>query len=89
MVKHRRGHRKKSKRVKLHNVVFLCFVALWVILTFLCYLGLIEFDSRSLDGAIISGLFLTASIMGAIKLLKVLFDDGLKKFLGEKKILNR
>ena len=76
-----RGHRKKSKRVKFHNVVFLSLVALWVILTLLCYSGVIEFDSRSLDGAIISGLFLSASIIGAIKLLKILFDEGLKKIL--------
>jgi hypothetical protein len=48
---------------------------LWAILTALFYFGVIIFDSRSLDGAMTTGLIISVAIIDAIRLLKRMYND--------------
>jgi len=56
-------------------VGFVSVLALWIVLTFLCYHNIITFDNTTLTGAMILGLVLTISILGMIRFLKRVYDD--------------
>jgi hypothetical protein len=75
--------RKRGRTTKTRSFYypgfFLIFV-FWVASSALCYTGIIVFDSRTFDGAIILGLGLTASVYGVIEFLKRLYDDGTTVF---------
>lgn len=59
----------------IYYLGFIILLALWMTMTILCYCGVITFDSRSLGGAILAGFILSASILGVIGALKVLYDQ--------------
>lgn len=80
------GHKRRrvSKRRSFYYPGFILIFLFWVAASMLCYSGIIVFDSRTLDGATILGLGLTASVLGAIEFLKRLYDDEARTF-GRKK----
>lgn len=57
-----------------YRVGFIALLALWVTMTAFCYYGVITFDSRGPEGAMLSGFIIAASILGMISALKVLYD---------------
>ena len=80
MVRSRKKDKKNSKTRRIDRARFPSLVVLWIIMTLLCYFGVVAFDSKSLDGAIATGLILSVSIVGAIEFLKIMYDDGVKLF---------
>lgn len=70
------------KRVK--TLGFVLLVGLWVTLTYLCYYKVIVFDNTTLSGAMISGLVLTTSILGVVRLLKTAYDAAYSTVAEEK-----
>jgi len=65
-----RFHSKNRSR----DIGFFSFSMLWVVMSSLCFFGIIVFDARSISGAMLSGLILSASIAGTMKLLRKLYD---------------
>lgn len=63
---------------------FVLLIGLWMILTFLCYYKVIVFDNTTLSGAMISGLVLTTSILGVVRLLKAAYDAAYSTVVEEK-----
>lgn len=63
---------KAEKRTK--TIGFVLLAGLWLVLTFLCYCKVIMFDNTTPSGAMISGLVLSTSILGVIRLLKTAYD---------------
>jgi hypothetical protein len=53
---------------------FILLIGFWTVLTFLCYCKVIVFDNTTLSGAMISGLVLSTSILGVVRLLKAAYD---------------
>lgn len=53
---------------------FLAVVLLWLVMTFFCISGLIVFDNTTLGGAMLSGLILSTSILGILRILKIIYD---------------
>jgi hypothetical protein len=65
---------KEEKWMKPKQLGYILVIALWVLLTFLCLFQVIVFDISTISGAIVAGLGLTFSIVGALRLLKKLYD---------------
>lgn len=65
----------RARKSRIYYIGFLSFLVLWIVMTVLCYFGIIAFDPKSFSGAVISGLFLSFSVVGAIKFLKMLYDE--------------
>lgn len=53
---------------------FFSVIGLWVVLTCLCYEGVIVFDNTTLGGAMLSSLILSSSILSIVRLLKMIYD---------------
>ena len=53
---------------------FVLVAGLWVTFTVLCYERMIVFDNTTISGAMVSSLILSSSTLGAIRLLKMLYD---------------
>jgi hypothetical protein len=70
----------KTSKKRLNIVGYILFVLLWTIITVLYYFGIIRFDSRSIDGAAVSGLGFSALIIGALSFLRHIYKDGLSAF---------
>lgn len=66
---------KRAGQRGIQNAGFELYIGLWFVLTILFYFGVIVFDSRSLDGAIASGLVLSNSILDYIRFSRRLYDD--------------
>ena len=58
-----------------NHLGFLSIVLLWAGISVLCYLGIIAFDSKSLGGSMLSGLIISASMVGALKVLVIFYDE--------------
>jgi uncharacterized membrane protein (DUF485 family) len=64
----------KLKKKETKRIGFVLVVALWLTFTFLCYFGVITFDSSTLGGAILSGFILASSTLGILQLLRIVYD---------------
>lgn len=70
------------RRIKI--VGFILCLVLWAFLTFLCYHKIIVFDNDTFSGAMLSSLILTTSILGIVRLLKVVYEVTFSALVGEK-----
>jgi hypothetical protein len=75
--------RKKRPSRKTKTCGFTLTIALWVILSILCYEGMIVFDPTTVSGAIILGFILTSSMLSLAQLLKAMYDKAYPILYGE------
>jgi hypothetical protein len=54
------------------SISLLPLIAFWVIVTALVFFGIMNFEPRSLDGAMLSGLVITCSLYEGIRFLRIL-----------------
>lgn len=59
---------------RLKALGFFLLIGVWVFLTLLCYRKVIIFDNTTLSGAMLSSLILSISILGIVRLLKVVYE---------------
>jgi hypothetical protein len=73
-----------KRKAKVYYLCFLFFCIVWAMTSILCYYGIIAFDSKSLGGAMLSGLILSASLLTMFSALKILFDQFWDRFSRKK-----
>jgi glucan phosphoethanolaminetransferase (alkaline phosphatase superfamily) len=65
---------KQREHTRTKNIWFIMLIALWFILTCLCYYRVIVFESTTIGGAMLFGFMLVSSVLSIIQMLKMLCD---------------
>jgi hypothetical protein len=60
--------------MKRKTLGFLSVIALWSVLTCLCYQKIILIEGTTFSGAMLLGFILTSSVLGVLHLLKMIYD---------------
>jgi hypothetical protein len=80
MRKNNQKRGKNSKKRSFYYIGFALLFSFWVSMSALCYTGIIAFDPKTVDGALVLGLGLTGSVYGGFEFLKKVYDDGVSTF---------
>ena len=75
------------KKIKAYG--FISLIGLWLALTMLCYCKTIVFDNTTLSGSMISGLVLSTSVLGIVRLLRVLYETTYSAIVEERREISK